>query len=128
MTQEELIDFTQDEMLDAGSSIFTIEKARALVELFAQVTTSRDADAFVEGFTEDCVVRFNTSGISGRDELRDFMSARFEKFGEDYKCEKMLRAISGNVLGVAWLSTWKDETSGEMQQGRGSEFWIMRGE
>ena len=128
MTQERLIDETDDEMLNAGTSVFTIDKAKALVELFAKVTTSRDADAFVEGFTEDCVVRFNATDLRGREELKNFMSARFEKFSDGYLCEKTLRAISGNVLGVAWLSSWKDGETGETVQGHGSEFWIMRGE
>jgi nuclear transport factor 2 (NTF2) superfamily protein len=128
MIQTELIDRTDDAALNAGSAVIPVAKAKALVDMFAKVTTSRDADAFVEGFTEDCVVRFNTTEVRGRDALREFMASRFARFSDSYKCEKTLRSISGNVLGVAWLSTWKDPKTKEQMKGRGSEFWVMRGD
>ena len=106
MIQTELTDRTEDAVLSAGSAVIHVEKAKALVDLFARVTTSRDSEAFVAGFTEDCVVRFNCTELRGRDELREFMASRFARFSDSYKCEKTLRSISGNVLGVAWLSTW----------------------
>jgi nuclear transport factor 2 (NTF2) superfamily protein len=128
MIQTELVDRTDDAALNAGSAVISVAKAKALVDMFATVTTSRDADAFVKGFTEDCVVRFNITEVRGRDALREFMASRFARFSDSYKCEKTLRAISGNVLGVAWLSTWEDPKTKEPMKGRGSEFWVMRGD
>lgn len=129
MIQAELIDRTDDAVLNEGTAVVTVEKARALVELFAKVTTSRDPDAFVSGFTEDCVVRFNCSPeVHGRKALRDFMASRFARLNDSFKCVKTLRCISGNVLGVAWVGTWVDPQTHQTLTGRGSEFWIMRGD
>ena len=128
MIQNELVDRTDDAVLNAGSSVISVEKAKALVDMFARVATCRDADAFVKGFTEDCVVRFNCTELRGRDALREFMASRFARFSDTYKCEKSLRSISGNVLGVAWLGTWEDPKTKELMKGRGSEFWVMRGD
>jgi len=127
MIQTELTDSTDEAALNAGSAVISVEKAKALVTLFAKVTTSRDAKAFADGFTEDCVVRFNNKELRGRDQLRDFMVFNFARLPDSYKCEKTLRSISGNVLGVAWLDTWEDPKTKELKRGRGSEFWIMRG-
>jgi nuclear transport factor 2 (NTF2) superfamily protein len=128
MVQPELTDYTDESALNAGSAVISVEKAKALVALFARVTTSRDAQTFAQGFTEDCVVRFNNKELRGRDQVRDFMASSFSRLSDSYKCEKTLRSISGNVLGVTWLDTWKDPKTKELMKGRGSEFWIMRGD
>jgi len=128
MIQTELTDSTDESALNAGSAVISVRKAKALVALFAKVTTSRDAQAFARGFTEDCVVRFNNKELRGRDQLRDFMTSNFSRLPDSYRCEKTLRSISGNVLGVAWLDTWEEPNSKEPKKGRGSEFWIMRGD
>jgi nuclear transport factor 2 (NTF2) superfamily protein len=127
--QSELVNRTNDRELAAGSSELSVAKAREIVALFARVTTSRDIDDFVSGFTEDCVFRFNCSPeMTGRQALREYMGARLGRYPDSYKCEKTLRAISGNILGVEFVSTWIDKESGKPMIGRGSEFWIMRGE
>lgn len=127
--QTELLNRTNDSELAAGASTIPIAKAKALVDLFARVTTSRNIDDFVNGFTEDCVCRFNCSPeMRGRKELREYMSARLGRYPDSYRCEKTLRSISGNVLGVEFVSTWLDKESGKPMIGRGSEFWIMRGD
>jgi len=128
MIQTELVDRTDDAALNAGAAVIPVDRAKALVEMFARVTTSRDADAFVKGFTEDCVVRFNCTELRGRNQLREFMASRFARYSDSYECKKTLRSISGNVLGVAWLSTWEDPKTKEPMKGRGSEFWVMRGD
>jgi hypothetical protein len=72
---------TGDSDLAGGTSIISVETARSLVALFARVTTSRNADDFVGGFTEDCVVRFNCNPeIHGRAALHEFMSGRLGSF------------------------------------------------
>lgn len=125
--QTDLVDATDDGSLLAGHSCIRLEKARALVELFAKVTSSRDADVFAAGFTEDCVTWFPPQPeLRGRSALRQFMTAGFEALGDDYVCTKSLRTLSGNVLGVTWMSTWTNKKSGETMMGRDVEFWIMR--
>jgi nuclear transport factor 2 (NTF2) superfamily protein len=128
MTQARLVEGTDDAMLNAGTTIIPIAKARALVDLFARVTTSRDADAVAKGFTEDCIGRFNCTDLRGREQIRAFFAERFPRFSDSYKCEKTLRSISGNVLGVTWHSTWYDSTTKKPMEGRGTEFWVMRGD
>ncbi len=98
MIQTELVDRTDDAALNAGAAVIPVDKAKALVEIFARVTTSRDADAFVKWFTEDCVVRFNCTELRGRNQLREFMASRFARFSDSYKCKKTLRSISGKRL------------------------------
>ena len=128
MTQAVLREVTDDATLNAGTSLISVEKARALVELFAKVTTSRDPSAVANGFTEDCVGRFNCTELHGREQIRAFFAERFPRFSDSYKCVKTLRSINGNVLGVTWHSTWEDPVTGKSMQGRGTEFWVMRGD
>lgn len=127
--QTELVNSTNDNELNAGASTISVAKAKALVDLFARVTTSRNIDDFVNGFTEDCVFRFNCSPeMRGRNALREYMAARLSKYPESYRCDKTLRSISGNILGVEFVSTWIDKETSKPMMGRGSEFWIMRGD
>ncbi len=127
MPQFALVDVTDDTVLAEGVSVISVSDARALVERLAQVTTSRDVERFCDGFTDDCVVRFNCGPeVVGREALRKFMTAGFRFYPAPYRCDKRLRSISGNFLGVEYVNTWRDVASGEQKIGRGSEFWIMR--
>jgi len=128
MSQSALPEGTDDAMYNAGTTLISVEKARALVELFAKVTTSRDANAVANGFTEDCIGRFNCTELRGREQIRAFFAERFPRFSHSYKCVKTLRSINGNVLGVTWHSTWEDPVTKKPMQGRGTEFWVMRGD
>ena len=100
MIQSPLVESTDDAMLNAGAGIISVEKAKALVAVFAKITTSRDAAAVAKGFTEDCVGWFNCTELRGREQIRAFFAERFPRFSDSYRCEKTLRSISGNVLGV----------------------------
>lgn len=125
--QTNLVDATDDDVLEAGTSVIGVDEARALVKLFADVTTSRDPDAFVAGFTEDSITWFPPQPeVRGRKALRDFMAGGFGAFGDDFVCTKSLRTISGNVLGVTWVNSWTHRKTGEPMTARGVEFWIMR--
>jgi nuclear transport factor 2 (NTF2) superfamily protein len=128
MSQSTLDESTDDSTLNAGTTIISVEKARALVELFAKVTTTRNADAVANGFTEDCIGRFNCTELRGREAIRAFFADRLPRFPDSYRCEKTLRSINGNVVGVTWHSTWKDPVTKKPMEGRGTEFWVMRGD
>ncbi|HYD95210.1 MAG TPA: nuclear transport factor 2 family protein [Noviherbaspirillum sp.] len=121
-----LADTTSDASLSAGAARIPLEHAKALVARFAEVTTSRDASVFAQGFTEDCAVRFNSVELSGRDALQRFMASLFAPIPASFICRKTLRAISGDVLGVEWVSHWTDPETGKAMKSRGSEFWVMR--
>ncbi len=125
--QTNLVDATDDGTLLADPSVFTLDQAKTLVQLFAKVTSCRDPASFASGFTEDCVAWFPPQPeLRGRSALHDFMAAGFKALGDDYVCTKSLRTVNGNVLGVTWMSTWTNRKSGETMIGRGLEFWIMR--
>ena len=113
---------TDDATLNAGTTVISVQKARALVKLFAEVTTSRNADAVANGFTEECVARSNCTELRGREAIRAFFADRFPRFSDFFKCEKTLRSINGNVIGVTRHSTWEDSTTKRPMEGRGIEF------
>ncbi|MGM0583965.1 MAG: nuclear transport factor 2 family protein [Pseudomonadota bacterium] len=121
---------TPDETLAAGATEYSVSEARDIVRRFAEVTTSCDPDAYVEGFTEDQVTSFNKRpDIRGRPALRDFMAPSFARWaapGVDYLCRKTLRALAGDTFGVVWLDSWTDPDSGGAMRGKGLEFWKMR--
>lgn len=126
--QTNLSDITDDAVLAQGATTaMTVEKARALVKMFAEVTASQDSEAFLSGFTNDCVVWYPPNRpMQGKDALRQFLGKR--GYRNEFTCTKQLRSINGNVLGVTWLSQWADPKDGARHERRGVEFWIMRGE
>jgi ketosteroid isomerase-like protein len=124
----EILDHTDEADLRAGASTMGLEHARELVQFFAEVTTSKDVEAFLAGFTDDCVVQYNQFPIMhGKDALRPFMQKILSP-RRDFVCRKTLQCLSGNVIGAMWLATWTDSDSGKPKSGRGLEFWIMRGD
>ncbi|MDX2203560.1 MAG: nuclear transport factor 2 family protein [Hyphomicrobiaceae bacterium] len=126
--QTALEDRTDDEVLAAGATEISLQDARALVRLFAEVTTSQDVDAFVSGFTEECVVHFAPAPlIHGREALRHHMATFFTSQRRGFVCKKSLRALNGNVLGVTWTNRWTDASTGKAMGSYGTEFWILRG-
>ncbi len=129
MNVEEHSGITSDADLAAGTSVFSIERAKRIVETFARVTTSQDADAFVSGFTENCVVHYPPDAVlRGRQALHERMSRFFSSGKKDFTCNKRLRSISGNVLGVVWINEWTDAGTGKRMNSKGVEFWTMSGE
>ena len=125
--QIELADTTSDEMLASGAGHFTVQEARDLVALFAKVTTSKDVDEFLGGFTDDCIVQYGEFPVmKGKDEFRPFVKNMFSPKLKDFVCQKSLRTLNGNVIGGTWTAAWTDADSGKKKAGRGFEFWIMR--
>ena len=125
--QTELVEETNDETLAAGATVFTVEDARDLVQLFAKVTSSKNVDDFLNGFTDDCIVRYGEfPEMRGKEVFRPFVEQMFSDRLKNFRCEKSLRSLSGNVIGGTWESTWTDAESGKKRAGRGFEFWIMR--
>jgi len=118
---------TSDADLAAGASAYSIERARRIVQSFAEVTTTRDVEAFAQGFTEDCVVHYPPFSVAtGHDGLKRIMSRLFSGNLVGFVCNKTLRSISGNVLGVIWVSEWIDTKSAKRVHQKGVEFWEMR--
>jgi hypothetical protein len=128
MMQTELVDGTDDLVIVSGVSDIPLAEALRLVAMFAEVTTSKDVDKFLSGFTDDCVVQFGRFPTTyGKQQLRAFVASMFSPRLKDFTCRKRLRTLNGNVIGGTWTSEWVDAQSGKKKLGRGFEFWIMRG-
>jgi len=125
--QTDLVDRTDDAVIACGVSDISPAEARRLVAMFAEVTTSKDVERFLSGFTDDCVVQFGRfPTMRGKEQFRPFVASMFSPRLRDFVCRKTLRTLSGNVIGVTWMSEWIDGDSGKRKLGRGFEFWIMR--
>jgi len=103
------------------------DEARALVSHVESLFMPWNIDALVDGFTEDCVVRFGTvPEFRGRKALRDFFTARSAK-QRNYRLRKQFRSLSGDVLTNVWEGDWEDATTGAAMKGFGVETWVMHG-
>ena len=103
----------------------TIEEARAFVARVESLFMPWNIDALVDGFTEDCEVRFGNVALRGRKALRAFFEARSAK-QKNYRLRKRLRAFAGDMLSNVWEGEWEDAETGAPMKGFGVEFWIMR--
>ena len=102
------------------------DEARALVKHVESLFMPWNIDALVDGFTEDCVVRFGTvSEFRGREQLREFFTARSAK-QKDYRLTKQFRSLSGDTIANVWRGEWQDTESGARMKGFGVETWQMR--
>jgi nuclear transport factor 2 (NTF2) superfamily protein len=109
-----------------GESAWTREQASALLGVVEDMFHRRDVDALVNGFTEDCVVRFaEQPERRGRQALRELFTARLAR-QKNYRLKKTLRALDGNVLANTWEGAWEDGETGTSMRGFGVEVWRMR--
>ena len=109
-----------------GESPWSREQAEGLLRVVEDMFHRRDIEALVNGFTDDCVVRFaEQPERRGREALRALFSARLAR-QRDYRLAKTLLALDGNVLANSWEGTWRDSASGKAMRGRGVEVWRMR--
>jgi nuclear transport factor 2 (NTF2) superfamily protein len=111
---------------DLAHNPSTIEEARALVKQVESLFMPWNIDALVDGFTEDCVVRFGTvAEFRGRDDLRAFFTARSRR-QKNYRLTKELRSLAGDRLTNVWHGAWEDAETGTAMKGFGIEVWTMR--
>jgi len=98
------------------------EEARAFVRHVESLFAPWNVDALVEGFTEDCVVRFGTvAQFEGRASLRAFFMAK------DYRLRKQFRSLMNDVITNVWEGEWEDVETHRRMRGFGVEVWRMRG-
>jgi nuclear transport factor 2 (NTF2) superfamily protein len=104
----------------------TIEEARSFVNYVESLFMPWNVDALVNGFTEDCVVRFGTvPEFRGRDALRKFFMARSAK-QKGYRLKKQFRTLMNDVMTNIWDGEWEDAATGRRMKGFGVEVWTMR--
>lgn len=104
----------------------TLDEARTLVKQVESLFMPWNIEALVDGFTEDCVVRFGTlTEFRGREALRAFFTARSLR-QKNYRLTKELRALDGDRLTNVWTGAWEDAESGAPMKGFGIEVWTLR--
>jgi nuclear transport factor 2 (NTF2) superfamily protein len=102
------------------------EEARAFVRHVESLFAPWNVDALVEGFTEDCVVRFGTvPEFEGRASLRAFFMARKAR-QKDYRLRKQFRSLMNDVITNVWEGEWEDAETHRRMRGFGVEVWTMR--
>ena len=112
--------------VDAARNPRNDEEARALVKHVESLFMPWNIDALVDGFTEDCVVRFGTvPEFRGREPLRQFFTTRSTK-QKGYRLTKQFRSLSGDTIANVWNGEWQDAESGAAMKGFGVETWQMR--
>jgi nuclear transport factor 2 (NTF2) superfamily protein len=111
---------------DAPGNPRTVDEARAFVKHVESLFMPWNIDALVDGFTEDCVVRFGTlPEFRGRESLRAFFTSRSGK-QKNYRLTKQFRTLMGDTLTNVWDGAWEDAETGTPMKGFGVETWIMR--
>jgi nuclear transport factor 2 (NTF2) superfamily protein len=104
----------------------TPDEARAFVAHVEKLFMPWDIPGLVEGFTEDCIVRFgDLPEFRGRAALERFFRARRER-QKGYRLQKQFRALAGDTIANYWEGEWQDTATGARMKGRGVEIWVMR--
>jgi nuclear transport factor 2 (NTF2) superfamily protein len=104
----------------------TKEEARAFVAYVESLFMPWDIAALLDGFTDDCVVRFgDMPEFRGKAALEKLFRARSER-QKGYRLRKEFRALMGDTIANYWEGEWEDSATGAQMAGRGVEIWIMR--
>jgi nuclear transport factor 2 (NTF2) superfamily protein len=106
----------------------TVRDAEAVLERAQRLLNAGDISEVMKTFASDVVVRFaDFPETHGRPPLEKFLIARFAR-QKNYRLQKQLRAVSGNVIVCYWDAEWEDGKDGRQMQGRGIELLTMRGD
>ncbi|HUH84632.1 MAG TPA: nuclear transport factor 2 family protein [Stellaceae bacterium] len=109
------------------AQILGFEEAHEIVKEVERLFAAADIAGIVAGFTPDAVARFGDfPEMRGRAAIEAFIRARFAR-QRNYRLEKHLRMVMGDLIGNDWDAAWEDARTGKRMRGRGMEFWRMRG-
>ena len=104
----------------------TVEEARALVARVESLFMPWDIPGLLDGFTDDCVVRFgDLPEFRGKTALERLFRDRSER-QKGYRLRKEFRALMGDTIANYWEGEWEDRVTGANMTGRGVEIWVMR--
>ena len=105
----------------------TVEACKAFVAHVESLFMPWNVDTLVNGFTEDCVVRFGMiPEFRGREALRAFFLARSTR-QKGYRLKKQFRTLMNDIITNIWDGEWEDAATGRRMKGFGVEVWHMRG-
>jgi nuclear transport factor 2 (NTF2) superfamily protein len=111
-------------ILEARSAIvppFTAETAGCKVRAAEDAWNSRDPAQVALGYTEDSVWRNRGEFVTGRDQIRAFLSGKWEREHE-YRLAKALWAFTGDRIAVRFRYEWHDG-AGNWFRSYGNELW-----
>jgi nuclear transport factor 2 (NTF2) superfamily protein len=100
---------------------FTSETATRKVRAAEDAWNSRDPDRVALAYTEDSVWRNRSEFIVGRDQIREFLSGKWNR-ELDYRLVKALWAFTGNRIAVRFQYEWHD-AGGHWHRSYGNELW-----
>jgi nuclear transport factor 2 (NTF2) superfamily protein len=104
----------------------TIADAEAILAQAQRLMSAADISEVMKTFASDVVVKFaDFPETHGRAALEKFLIARFAR-QRNYRLQKQLRAVSGDVIVCYWEGEWDDGQNGRQMQGRGIEILTLR--
>jgi nuclear transport factor 2 (NTF2) superfamily protein len=116
----------QDMTTDQSIRELTFIDAEAVLGRAQRLLNAGDISEVMKTFASDVVVRFaDFPETYGRPPLEAFLRARFAR-QRNYRLQKQLRAVSGNVIVCYWDAEWEDGQNGHKMEGRGIELLTMR--
>jgi nuclear transport factor 2 (NTF2) superfamily protein len=100
---------------------FTAASAAAKVQAAEDAWNTRDPDRVALAYTEDSEWRNRDTFLKGRDEIRGFLTAKWER-ERDYRLRKQLWAFTENRIAVRFEYESRD-ADGQWWRSYGNEMW-----
>ena len=100
---------------------FTFETATAKVQAAEDAWNTRDPHRVSLAYTPDSEWRNRTEFLRGRDEIRAFLTRKWEK-ELDYRLKKELWGFRENRMAVRFEYEWHD-AAGQWYRSYGNEMW-----
>ncbi|RDH74697.1 nuclear transport factor 2 family protein [Mycolicibacterium moriokaense] len=100
---------------------FTLESARQKVQGAEDAWNSRDPHRVSLVYTEDCVWRDRDVFVTGRSEIVEFLTAKWQR-ELDYALRKNLWAYTNDRIAVRFQYEWHDG-AGRWHRSYGNELW-----
>lgn len=100
---------------------FTLETALQKVEAAEKAWNTKDPDLVSKAYTENTEWRNRTEFINGREEVKRFLTQKWEK-ELDYVLKKELWGFRENRMAVRFEYEWHDH-AGQWYRSYGNELW-----
>jgi nuclear transport factor 2 (NTF2) superfamily protein len=100
---------------------FTEETARQKVQAAEDAWNTREPERVAAAYTPDTVWRNRSEFVTGRDEVQDFLTRKWER-ELDYALRKSLWAFADNHIAVRFQYEWHD-ADGQWWRSYGNENW-----
>jgi uncharacterized protein len=100
---------------------FTLESAKAKVQMAQDAWNSRDPERVALAYTEDSDWRNRDEFLRGREAIKDFLRRKWAK-ELDYRLRKELWCWTGNRIAVTFQYEWHNP-SGHWFRSYGNELW-----